>query len=195
MSDVVYYIISAVLTVGVLVGIAMMSKVKSAPAGNILSAVCMAVAILVTLYRYEILSDAGLWVAMAVGLALGAFGAQKVKMIEMPQAVALLNGFGGAASAIVGVMELIQPSVAGAFSSATAGLAVAVGMLTLTGSLVAAAKLHGLIGQKPVVWNRHALLTIGSLVVTAVTIVLITVDVAVTPMTLLCLVFSGFFGV
>ncbi len=195
MSETMYYILSAVLTVGVLIGIALMSKVKTAFLGNTLSAVCMAAAILITLYKNDLLGGALLWIAMGVGLALGIWGAYKVKMIQMPQAVALLNGFGGGASAIVGVMELINPSVPGAFSSCTAALAVAVGMLTLTGSLVAGGKLQGILGQRPVVWRGHALLTVGSALLTALTVVLLTLDVSIPLMTLLCLLLSGFFGV
>ncbi|MDL2319322.1 NAD(P)(+) transhydrogenase (Re/Si-specific) subunit beta [Eubacteriales bacterium OttesenSCG-928-A19] len=195
MSDLLYYILSAVLVGGVLAGIAMMSRVQSARKGNLLSACCMAAAILLTLFRAGLLSHAGLWVAMAVGLALGALGAARVKMIQMPQAVALLNGLGGAASAIVGVMELINPSVTSVFSSVTAGLAVAVGALTLSGSLVAAAKLHGLIGQRPVVWPAHMALTVGSLVIVALCVVLLALNIAVPAITVLCLLAAGFFGV
>ncbi|MDR0929260.1 MAG: NAD(P)(+) transhydrogenase (Re/Si-specific) subunit beta, partial [Oscillospiraceae bacterium] len=76
-----------------------------------------------------------------------------------------------------------------------AALAVALGMLTLTGSLVAALKLHGLMGQRPVVWPGHMLLTIGALVVTVMTIVSLAANVAIDPMIALCLLASGFFGV
>lgn len=195
MSDALYYILSAVLTVGVLVGIARMSKVTTAYGGNLLSAACMAAAIFITLYRYEVLSDAGLWIAMAMGLALGALGAYRVKMIQMPQAVALLNGFGGAASAIVGVMELVHPSVPGAFSSATAGLAFAVGTLTLTGSLIAALKLHGVMRQKPVVWKGHAAIIACSIAVTALAVALVTLDVSLGPTLVVLLAASALFGV
>ncbi len=92
---------------------------------------------------------------MAVGLILGLLGAYRVKMIEMPQAVALLNGFGGAASAIIGLITLAEAVNLDVFSLITGGLALAVGMLTLTGSLIAAAKLHNLISQKPVIWRSH----------------------------------------
>ena len=60
MSNALYYILSAILTLLVLAGIAMMSKVKTAAAGNLLSGACMAAMILVTLYRADLLTDAGL---------------------------------------------------------------------------------------------------------------------------------------
>lgn len=195
MSDTLYYVISAVLTGFVLVGIAMMSKVKMAARGNQLSAAAMLLAILLTLYRYELFGDFGLWGAMAAGTVLGVWCTYRVKMIQMPQMVALLNGFGGGASMIVGVMETINPSVVSPFSSATAGLAIAIGMLTLTGSLIAAAKLHGVMGQKPVVWKGHAALTIGSILLTLAAIVLLTVDPSLTIAVIPCLLLSGFFGV
>ena len=88
MSNLAYYIVCAVLVAGVLGGIAMMSRVKTAVAGNALSAACTAAAIFVTLYKYHLLTQAGLWVCLALGLAVGIVGAYRVKMIQMPQAVA-----------------------------------------------------------------------------------------------------------
>ncbi|MCL2867482.1 MAG: NAD(P)(+) transhydrogenase (Re/Si-specific) subunit beta [Clostridia bacterium] len=195
MSDLLYYIIAGVLTLGVLAGIAMMSRVERSSKGNRLSAVCMALAVLVTVYRYQLISDAGLWIAMALGAALSLMGARRVKMIEMPQAVALLNGFGGVASAIVGAMELANPSVISGFSTATAGLAVLVGTLTLTGSLVAAFKLQGLMKQQPHIWPAHTAITILSLAVSALPVVLMTIGLPVGWTTALCFMASGLFGV
>ena len=128
MSNLAYYIVCAVLVAGVLGGIAMMSRVKTAVAGNALSAACTAAAIFVTLYKYHLLTQAGLWVCLALGLAVGIVGAYRVKMIQMPQAVALLNGFGGAASALVAAVSLME-GLTGIFSLVTAGLALAVGMI------------------------------------------------------------------
>lgn len=195
MSDVPYYILSGVLSLGVLLGIAMMSRVERAAGGNRLSAVCMALAVLVTLVRYDLLTDAGLWIAMAVGLALGLLGARRVKMIQMPQAVALLNGLGGAASAIVGALEVLHPSVVSIFSTATAGLAVVVGMLTLAGSLIAAAKLEGILSQRPVICRGHAAITAGAIGASAAGVVLLTLNVSTGLMLALCLVASALFGI
>ena len=171
MSNLAYYIVCAVLVAGVLGGIAMMSRVKTAVAGNALSAACTAAAIFVTLYKYHLLTQAGLWVCLALGLAVGIVGAYRVKMIQMPQAVALLNGFGGAASALVAAVSLME-GLTGIFSLVTAGLALAVGMITLTGSLIAAGKLQKLISQRPVVWKGHSAIVGLSIVLTAVTVAL-----------------------
>ena len=92
-------------------------------------------------------------------------------MIEMPQLVALLNGLGGAASAIVGITTLALAGKSpmfssGAFALTTAALAVSVGMITLSGSLIAAGKLHRILPQKQIVLKGHQVLTIVLLVLT-----------------------------
>ena len=195
MSNLAYYIICGALVAGVLGGIAMMSRVKTAVAGNALSAVCTAAAIFVTLYKYHLLTQAGLWICLALGLAVGLVGAYRVKMIQMPQTVALLNGFGGAASALVAAVSLVE-GLNGIFSLVTAGLALAVGMITLTGSLIAAGKLQKLISQRPVVWKGHSVIVGSSIVLTLATVILTAVPmVPVFVSILLCAVCSGFFGV
>lgn len=129
---------------------------------------------------------------LALGLAVGIVGAYRVKMIQMPQAVALLNGFGGAASALVAAVSLME-GLTGIFSLVTAGLALAVGMITLTGSLIAAGKLQKLISQRPVVWKGHSAIVGLSIVLTAVTVALAAVPTVPVWLSLvLCLCFSGF---
>ena len=170
MPDLVYYIASAVLVFGVLIGIYLMSKVEKAHVGNSLSAVSMALAIVLTMIKYEVFgSDVRtalvvVVVSMLVGSAIGLWITKKVKMIQMPQMVALLNGFGGGASALVGALTLFTDKQADAFSVSTAMLALVVGVVTLVGSLVAAAKLEGLMKSKPVVLPGHSVLTAVSLV-------------------------------
>lgn len=158
MSDTLYYVLSAVLSVGVLVGIRWMSKVTTAARGNRLSAVCMLLGIVMVLARENVLNSAALWLGLLAGLALGVVLAKKVRMITMPQMVGLLNGLGGAASAVAAWMTLMQGPLPG-FERATGELALAVGALTLTGSLVAAGKLHRVLPQKPVRLPAHQGLT------------------------------------
>ena len=194
MTDLVYYIICGVLTVGVLVGIALMSKVKLAPTGNRLSAVCMAASIGVTLYKNEILTDWMLWAAMAAGLVAGLIWTKRIKMIEMPEVVALFNGFGGAASALVAFISVVGHQSTGKFALATGGLALAIGVITFVGSAIAAGKLHKVISQRPVVFKGHSTITTLSLLITAVTVVLITFEVSILVSCILCAVFSTVFG-
>ncbi len=190
MNPIAYYIICALLSIGVLVGIALMSKVKTAIIGNLFSSVCMLIAIVITLLYYKVFSATGtakwlapliLLVAMVLGGVIGLIWTKRVRMIEMPQIVALFNGFGGAASALVGIISLlgISVSVEGGyfsdiniyFSNTTAGLALAVGMITLVGSLIAAGKLHKILPQKPIVYKNHQVYTIIFLALTIASII------------------------
>ena len=147
MSNVLYYVISAVLSLGVLLGISMMSRVKSARLGNALSALCMLLAILVVFFKYGIVSNTIVWLGLGVGFVVGVYLTIKVDMISMPQTVALLNGLGGAASAVVGVLTLISTSGIGEgrFVGVTSAIAVVVGAVTFSGSLLHFLLLHLLI--------------------------------------------------
>ncbi|NLY31796.1 MAG: NAD(P)(+) transhydrogenase (Re/Si-specific) subunit beta, partial [Firmicutes bacterium] len=157
MSPVIYYILSAVLSAVILYGISLMSKVKTAVRGNQLSAVATAIAIVITLIHFEIISLPTaliiVLVCIAVGGLLGLWLAKAVKMIQMPEMVGMLNGVGGAASALVGSISMFYSD--SAFSLATAVLALCVGTFTFTGSFIAAAKLAGVISGRPVIWRDH----------------------------------------
>ena len=155
-------IISAILAVLVLAGISMMSKVKTAVAGSLLSAFAMLCGIVATLLFAGVVSVWTIYVSILIGALAGSLLAARVKMIQMPQTVALFNGLGGGASALVGILSIHG----GAFVRFTALLAVAVGMVTLVGSLVAAGKLHRVLPQKPVVWKGHSLCTLLFLALT-----------------------------
>ena len=156
-------ILSAVLAVLVLAGISMMSKVRTAVAGNLLSAFAMLCGIVGTLFFAGVVSVWTIYVSILIGALIGSLLAARVQMIQMPQTVALFNGLGGGASALVGLLSVHGDS---AFVRFTALLAVAVGMVTLVGSLVAAGKLHRVLPQKPVVWKAHALCTLLFLALT-----------------------------
>ena len=155
--------ISAVLAVLVLAGISMMSKVKTAVAGNLLSAFAMLCGIVGTLFFAGVVSVWTIYVSILIGALIGSLLAARVQMIQMPQTVALFNGLGGGASALVGLLSVHGET---AFVRFTALLAVAVGMVTLVGSLVAAGKLHRVLPQKPVVWKAHAMCTLLFLALT-----------------------------
>ena len=187
-SDIFYLVISAVLICMVLFGIFLLSRVKKARLGNGLSAIAMLAGIILVLIHSGVfdfnretsslvLGIVIIFCALALGSVIGLFLSKKVKMIEMPQLVALLNGLGGAASAIVGITTLALAGKSpmfssGAFALTTAALAIAVGMITLSGSLIAAGKLHRILPQKPIVLKGHQVLTIVLLVLTIVLVAL-----------------------
>ena len=160
MSEFTYYILCGVLSVAVLAGISLMSKVKTAVAGNLISAVSILLGVAITLYYKGIFSAWSIYGFILIGILVGGALARRVKMIEMPQLVALLNGVGGLASAMVGILSLLGIGMLVSkymmFVNLTSVLAIIIGLVTLFGSLVASAKLHKLLPQKPVRWKNHA---------------------------------------
>ena len=180
-------ILSVILSIAVLVGISMMRKVKTAVAGNLISALAILIGIVATLLLSGVVSAWTIYPAMIIGLLIGSLIARKVKMIQMPQTVALFNGLGGGASALVGIMtallygftteELTAFSDHGAkFIMFTSLLAIAVGMTTLIGSLVAAGKLSRILNQRPVIWPGHSVITMLLIILTFVFIIIGTID-------------------
>ena len=170
------YLLAAVLFI---VGLKRLSSPKSAPSGNLAAAVGMLIAIVATLLDREIVSFTGLIVAMAIGSAIGAATAYTVKMTAMPQMVAVFNGFGGGASALVASAELLRMLGAGTPPDAAVSIPIVLGVLiggvTFTGSLVAFAKLQDLLSGQPMVFPLqqplNALLALA-LVAAAVMLVL-----------------------
>lgn len=162
MNETLYYILCGACVVLVLLGINLMSKVKAAVAGNGLSALAMIIAVVITgiltIARYGGGFLLPVLAVLVIGAAAGIIGAGKVQMIAMPQVIALLNGLGGAASALVACVTAID-GAASAFEGATAGIALTIGAVTLTGSLVAAGKLARILDAKPRFLPSHSLIT------------------------------------
>lgn len=197
LPDSAYYILCVILSAGVLSGIHLMSRVRTAALGNRLSALAIAMGIIVTLVKKDILPVWAIYPGMIVGLAIGLRIAKVVKMIEMPQLVALLNGVGGGASAIVASFAFLSLHGGGdIFGRLTSVIAVAVGMVTLSGSMVAAGKLHKVLAQKPVILHFHRLYTLVLLLILLLSVVLSIFlnDIGALPFLLTALVISAAFG-
>jgi len=201
-NDIIYYIICGILAVLILVGISLMSKVKTSVLGNRLSALATALAIIITLIKFDIISTSTILiiclVMLLIGALIGTYLAKKVKMIQMPEMVALLNGFGGAASAIVGACTMFVPDIT-TFEFITSMLAVIIGSLTFTGSVIAAGKLAKYIDGRPIKWKNHQFINILTLILILVVSILgIVLELEFTPkliIMLALLLLSGFFGV
>jgi NAD(P) transhydrogenase subunit beta len=140
------YIVSAALFV---FGLKMLGHPDSARRGNLLSAVGMAIAVVVTLLARDIVTFEYIVGAAVAGTVVGALAARMVAMTSMPEMVALFNGSGGAASLLVGWAAL-YPELGGrqlldgdasAFVLVTVVLSILIGGVTASGSLVAYAKL------------------------------------------------------
>jgi len=146
-------LVGLIFVAGTVWGIKLMSSPATAVKGNCIGAVSVLGAVILTLTAEGIIGVWVLWVAILIGSVIGCLLAFRVAMIQMPQLVALLNGFGGGSSAIVSLLTLFT---AGAlFERSTAALGLVVGAVTLSGSLVAAGKLHGKITQRSVAFTRQ----------------------------------------
>jgi H+-translocating NAD(P) transhydrogenase subunit beta len=150
----ILYLISAVLFI---IGIKRLGSPATARRGNLISLVGMILAILVTLADRAIISYWVIVAGVVVGTALGLWQAYVVKMTAMPQMVALLNGWGGAASMIVSAAEFLRAYAAGALIPTPTGVVMQaglfVGAVTLTGSLVAFAKLQEIMPGQPITFR------------------------------------------
>jgi NAD(P) transhydrogenase subunit beta len=150
------YLVSGVLFIQ---GLRDMTHPRTATRGNAISSAGMFLAVIVTVLWFEILDPAVLGAGLLVGGAIGAYLAVSVETTEMPQLVGVFNGFGGGASAVVAGAELVDvfasdgASALSADLTTTAAIAGIIGSVTLFGSLVAAGKLHGLVGDFPVSTN------------------------------------------
>jgi NAD(P) transhydrogenase subunit beta len=163
-----FYLMAAVMFI---LGLKRLSSPATARSGNWLASLGMLVAIVVTLVFQEVLGWREIIIGMIVGSLVGGIFARTVKMTGMPQMVALLNGFGGGASALVASAEYFRYLEAGQGIPLNFGgaiqLSVLIGTLTFTGSLIAFGKLQELVTGKAVTYplqkTLNALLLLGTL--------------------------------
>ena len=149
------YVFAAILFI---LGIKRLSSPKTARSGNAVASMGMLIAIVATLVSFDLLDFQTIAIGMIIGTIIGAFFAIKVDMTQMPQMVAIFNGFGGGASALVAAAEYLNPANPSTFNSATIAISVFVGTLTFTGSFIAFGKLQGFVSGRPIVFTGQKLL-------------------------------------
>jgi len=136
-----------VITVAVvalfLAGVALMRSPTTALWGNRIKILAMAAALVFALVEGELWTSLEAWLLLALGAALGLILAWQVKMVQMPQAVALFNALGGGASALVALVLMLMEEGIPTEIKITMLLTVMVGALTFFGSSLAAIKLRG----------------------------------------------------
>ena len=135
-----------------------LSSPRTARRGNLIGAAGAVIACVVVFWERDDLDHIGpILSAIAGGAVAGAIGARKVKMTQMPQLVALFNGVGGGAAALVALLELNDLAPLGGeveeFTLAATAFTIAVGAISFAGSLVTFAKLQELMTGRPVVFN------------------------------------------
>ena len=171
----ILYLVSSVLFI---LGLKGLTKVRSARRGNGIAALAMLVAIIAIFLEMGAIDLQWIAAGLILGSVVGAFAAIKVQMTEMPEMVALFNGSGGGASALVAASNLwllvVEPGagntavqVLGGAPAVTTILSMLIGAVTLSGSVIAWGKLSGKVSGAPILLpGRHllnALLILGSL--------------------------------
>jgi len=152
------YLLAAVLFI---MGLKKLGSAKTARGGNQLAMAGMLLAIVITLAISGIIGWTQLIIGLVVGSAIGAIAAKRVQMTAMPQMVALFNGFGGIASTLVAYSEYVRfTGIETMDVNVTVVLSVFIGTVTFTGSLIAFAKLQGIMRGAPIVLPAHQFLNI-----------------------------------
>ncbi|MCL6595044.1 MAG: NAD(P)(+) transhydrogenase (Re/Si-specific) subunit beta [Firmicutes bacterium] len=150
---------AAALFVG---GVMLLRAPATARRGNLLAAGGMLIALVFTLLAVTLRHTVWLAAAFVVGAAAGAYVARAVKMTAMPQLVALFNGMGGGAAALISLDEALSAlSRHAPLAAATAVpgmLTLIIGSVSFAGSLIAFAKLQELMTGRPIVFPGQNLL-------------------------------------
>ncbi|GAB6089397.1 NAD(P)(+) transhydrogenase (Re/Si-specific) subunit beta [Spirochaeta dissipatitropha] len=178
------YVVAAVFFI---VGLKRMSHPRTAVQGNLLGALGMFLAVVVTLLNQGILNIEWILIGIAAGTLVGTVLALKIQMTAMPQLVGLFNGFGGIASVLVAAAALyIELGLEGAavaqdyqFTISIAASGV-IGAITFFGSVIAFGKLQGIVTEKPVRYPGEQVVKVLLLAGSIVMGVLIVLDPSVT---------------
>ena len=157
------YLVAALMFVMSLAGL---SRQDTARNGNMYGMIGMAIAVIATLAHAEISGFTWVTVCMIAGAGTGLYLAFKVQMTEMPQMVAILNGFGGLAAVLIGFASALKVGVS--LPSIEIFIGIIIGSITFSGSIVAAMKLHGRVSSRPMSlpgghWTNIAVLALAIL--------------------------------
>ena len=145
------YLLAAVAFI---VGLKRLGGPRTARSGNRIAAAGMLLALVVALVDADILNWGSVAAGLAVGTILGVWGAVRVQMTAMPQMVAVFNGLGGIASALVSAVAVVESGLIDTPIETTITIIIStlIGAVTFTGSFVAFAKLQGLVTGSPLVF-------------------------------------------
>ena len=150
-------------------GVKLLNSPGTARKGNQFAAIGMLIGVLVTLFDKKIVEFELIIGGIVIGGLIGLLLAKKVQMTAMPELVAVFNGFGGAASALVAWGELARnPDILSFDTSGlvSIGLSVFIGALTSTGSFIAFGKLSGFISGNAITFPGLNVINIGAMIAT-----------------------------
>ena len=187
----VVYLLAALLFIASLAGL---SKQETARRGNVLGMVGMALALVATVVLALDTSQRPVWLTgalilavLGVGATLGMQRARKVEMTQMPELIAMLHSFVGAAAVLVGFNSyLTEPHET--LHLIEVGLGVLIGAVTFTGSIIAYLKLSARMKSTPLTLPGRNLLNLAALIVSVGLIVWLVVAPSLLPLVLLTVV-------
>ena len=172
-----------------ILGLKQLSSPKGARNGNFTAAAGMVIALVATipLLHFTTAGVTIIAIGIVIGAIVGTVGARRVKMTAIPQMVALFNGVGGGAAALVAVAELLQfgdhPAFTVAFPSV---FSIVIGSVSFAGSMVAFAKLQELMTGTPITYPGQQLVN-GLLAAAIVGFVIAVLVIASVPFSFLSL--------
>lgn len=177
-------------------GIKKLSSPRTARQGNLLAMLAMLIAVVVTLLDRQIVDYTFIIAGIVIGSLIGAAAARKVEMTAMPQLVALFNAFGGGASALVALAQYLGKSASPDTVFLTSVVvSILIGNLTFFGSLVAFAKLQGMVRGSPIVFKGQKFINLLILLVILGLGAAVMVNPALVILMLGVLLFSGLLGI
>ena len=159
-----------------ILALAGLSKHETAKKGNAFGILGMVLALVATNYAiaqpadgrsFDWTSAVLLYGAIAIGAVIGAWKARRVEMTGMPELIALLHSFVGAAAVLVGFNVHLSDTHTDVLHAVEVVLGIFIGAVTLTGSLVAWGKLNGRIASKPLTLPGRNWLNLAALVAVA----------------------------
>ena len=159
-----------------ILALAGLSKHETAKKGNAFGILGMVLALVATNYAiaqpvdgrgFDWTSAALLYGAIAIGAVIGTWKARRVEMTGMPELIALLHSFVGAAAVLVGFNVHLSATHTDVLHAVEVVLGIFIGAVTLTGSLVAWGKLNGRIASKPLMLPGRNWLNLAALVAVA----------------------------
>lgn len=197
------YLASAVLFI---MGLKLLSSPRTARRGNLLGALGMLLAVVVTLTDRKIVDYTFIIAGLVIGGAIGGILAKRVQMTAMPQMVGLLNGFGGGASTLVAFAEYMRLSGDASLTVwtgqsvsydvlVTLVLSLLIGTVTFTGSMIAFAKLQGIMRGAPILYTMQKQINAAMLLAVIVLGVLFVLDPSLWLLLIIIIAISAILGV
>jgi len=181
------YIAASILFI---IGIKMLGRPQRARRGNMVSALGMLIAVVTALFEC-CLSFTWVFVGMLVGTFIGIIVARNVKMTSMPQMVAVLNGFGGLASLLVGWENYHSLPESNLFITIAIVLAVLVGGVAFSGSMIAYGKLSGRLSGKPIFFYSQKIVNAAIIVAIIICGIMFSIHPAASPSYVLFMIIVG----